>query len=366
MGYATEVVRGTGIMGVSYSASVSTTEVYPNLIDEFVTQGLIATKAYSLYLNDYHSDTGTILFGGIDTEKFIGNLSVMPILQTYSSAGGNSSHSVLAVALDALTAKDTSEHTVDLGGSAVPAILDSGTTLSYLPSDIAASLFDAVGAYTDTVETGYTFIDCATTDLTVSFTFGTGATIKVPAEMIVLNVFADVQDQIPRNVPFDNACLFGFQDIDGTSTSSSKKLSAAGIKAVTSSSYALLGDTFLRSAYAVYDLTNNEIALAQANLNSSESNIVELDASQSGIPTTLTGVAAQQTNTATATKPTATSTSGSTSGDDGTVTVTASPTSAGSTSGAGVSLSQGPSYGVLAMAGVSCLFSFLSGALVMA
>lgn len=363
MGDATEVVRGTGIMGVSYSASVSTTEVYPNLIDEFVSQGLIATKAYSLYLNDYESATGTILFGGIDTDKFIGALDVLPILQTYSSGSTNSTHSVLAVALSDITAKDTSEHTIDLGASAVPAILDSGTTLSYLPSDIAASLFDAVGAYSDTQVTGYTFISCDVTDLTVSFTFGTSAVISVPAEMLVLNVFADVQDQIPQNVPFDNACLFGIQDIDGTSTSSSKRMSAAGIKAVSSSSYALLGDTFLRSAYVVYDMTNNEIALAQSNLNSTESKIVELVASQSGIPTTLSGVTAQQTTntagTATATA-TGTSTATTTGGDD-TVTVTASPTSAGNTSGAGAL--QSPSFGVLAIAGVACMFSFFGGVL---
>lgn len=37
-----------------------------------------------------------------------------------------------------------------------------------------------------------------------------------------------------------------------------------------------LGDTFLRSAYVVYDMTNNEISVAPMNFNAVNSNIVEI------------------------------------------------------------------------------------------
>ena len=370
MGLATQTVRGTGIMGISYSASESTLDVYPNLIDQFVEQGLISTKAYSLYLNDFRSETGSILFGGVDTDKFIGNLSVMPILPTGQSKA-SFTYSVLAVALNSMAAipgPGDDESPVDMPTSQpLPAILDSGTTLSYLPSDIAASLFEEIGAYTDNVETGYTFIDCdSSPDLSVTLSFGAGVTIVLPKSQIVINAFEGFQDLIPSNVPFSNACLFGFQDIGSASSISSSKLSAIAAATASSSSYALLGDTFLRSAYAVYDLTNNEIALAQANLNSTSSKIVELQASDKGIPT-LTGVKSQQT--------TATSSSGSSAGggsgsggsstsgsndSDETVTVTASPKA----NAAG--LSAGPSFGVFASVGAACLFSFVGGALVLA
>lgn len=62
-----------------------------------------------------------------------------------------------------------------------------------------------------------------------------------------------------------------------------------------------LGDSFLRSAYVVYDLTNKQIGLAQTVFNETLSNIVEID---SGIPyasATATAMATQ-THTETVTK----------------------------------------------------------------
>lgn len=47
-------------------------------------------------------------------------------------------------------------------------------------------------------------------------------------------------------------------------------------------STAVLGDTFLRSAYVVYDLQNNQISLAQTDFNATSSNVVEITAS--GVP----------------------------------------------------------------------------------
>ncbi|KFY41714.1 hypothetical protein V494_02820, partial [Pseudogymnoascus sp. VKM F-4513 (FW-928)] len=46
----------------------------------------------------------------------------------------------------------------------------------------------------------------------------------------------------------------------------------------------LFGDTFLRSAYVVYDLANNEIGLAQTDFNAKGSNIVEFASMGAAIP----------------------------------------------------------------------------------
>lgn len=63
----------------------------------------------------------------------------------------------------------------------------------------------------------------------------------------------------------------------------------------------LLGDTFLRSAYVVYDLDNKQIALAQTRFNATASpNILEIQSGASGIPSvtyTASGVVASQTGT---------------------------------------------------------------------
>lgn len=63
----------------------------------------------------------------------------------------------------------------------------------------------------------------------------------------------------------------------------------------------LLGDTFLRSAYVVYDLDNRQLSLAQTDFNSTTSNVREIAAGANGVPgvsATATGAAAAQTATA--------------------------------------------------------------------
>jgi hypothetical protein len=46
----------------------------------------------------------------------------------------------------------------------------------------------------------------------------------------------------------------------------------------------VLGDTFIRSAYLVYDLANNEISMAQTKFNSTATNVVEITSGSSAVP----------------------------------------------------------------------------------
>ncbi|KAK4998591.1 hypothetical protein LTR28_013642 [Elasticomyces elasticus] len=63
------------------------------------------------------------------------------------------------------------------------------------------------------------------------------------------------------------------------------------------SSTPVLGDTFLRSAYVVYDLSANQISLAQTNFNSTSDNILEIANGTAGVPGA-TGVASPVTSAA--------------------------------------------------------------------
>lgn len=69
MALARRATLGTPVMGIGYSAGESITSinpnaVYPNIIDELINQGLIHSRAYSLYLDSLESDSGTILLEG--------------------------------------------------------------------------------------------------------------------------------------------------------------------------------------------------------------------------------------------------------------------------------------------------------------
>ncbi|CAD0112673.1 unnamed protein product [Aureobasidium uvarum] len=66
-----------GLLGLGYSlreSSVLTNGIqYPNFVETLVNAGAIASRFYSLYLSNL-GQYGSIIFGGVDTQKFEGNL----------------------------------------------------------------------------------------------------------------------------------------------------------------------------------------------------------------------------------------------------------------------------------------------------
>jgi hypothetical protein len=175
----------------------------------------------------------------------------------------------MLVALSGITITNQTGVNTPLSSSVfpIPVLLDSGTSLTYLPTNIFnefAKVFNAVDS------SGELIIDCSfkTTQSRgyVAFTFGDSsgmATINVPIDELILAIPGDSKN-----------CLLGVME--------------------GSDDTYILGDVFLRSAYVIYDLTHNQIGLAQANYESSTSTIVEFQATDSGIPT-LTGQASGTT-----------------------------------------------------------------------
>lgn len=83
MGLTNTTTSGVGVIGIGYNineASMTsfTSVPYPNLVDQMVSQGLINTKSYSLYLDDLEEATGSIIFGGVDTDKFM-HVEIIPV-----------------------------------------------------------------------------------------------------------------------------------------------------------------------------------------------------------------------------------------------------------------------------------------------
>jgi hypothetical protein len=52
---------------------------YPTVLDNMKTAGIINRKAYSLYLNDLQANKGAIIFGGVDSTKYTGDLIALPL-----------------------------------------------------------------------------------------------------------------------------------------------------------------------------------------------------------------------------------------------------------------------------------------------
>ncbi|KAF2205412.1 acid protease [Delitschia confertaspora ATCC 74209] len=242
-----------GILGIGYminevQVNRAGGKAYPNLPQMLVNNGLINTNAYSLWLNDLDASTGSILFGGVDSEKYIGSLSTLPIIPIQGS--------IYAEFVIALTGLGMNGQNGSLfNNDVIPVLLDSGSSLMYLPDRIVENLYNEFDAQYDSSQ-GAAFIDCAKANENTNLDFNfSGVTISVPMNELV--IVAGTQ----RGQPI---CILG--------------IGPAG------SSTCVLGDTFLRSAYVVYNLDSNQIGLAQTNFNATKSSIAEIQSGSGGIP----------------------------------------------------------------------------------
>lgn len=260
-----------GVLGIGYP--INEVQVnraggnpYPNLPQALVNAGHINNNAYSLWLNDLDASTGSILFGGVNSAKYEGSLVTVPVVPTEGI------YFELAVALSGVSFNGKSM----AGNNELPiaVLLDSGTSLLYLPDDIVTNIYNEVNVVYEQ-GTAYGYCEDANQNKNISFTFS-GQTINVPLNELYIPVGTTSTGQ---PVTFQNgkaACIFGVAPSGGSTP--------------------LLGDTFLRSAYVVYDLTNNEISLAQTDFNSTGNSIQEITNGTSGVPgatpatTTITSV----------------------------------------------------------------------------
>ncbi|CAO2648271.1 Nn.00g075380.m01.CDS01 [Neocucurbitaria sp. VM-36] len=247
-----------GILGIGYTINEAAVnhgglKPYPNLPQKLVDDGTINTNAYSLWLNDLDASTGSILFGGVDTDKFHGELQTLPIIPE------DGVYAEFIIALTGMGHNNTNGSIFQNENVAV--LLDSGTSFMYLPNNVVRSLYHTFDAQYDASQ-GAAFVDCSLGDQEGSLDFNfSGVTISVPINELV--VVTDVSKG-------QAVCALG--------------IGPAG------SSISILGDTFLRSAYVVYDLANNEISLAQTNFNATTENIQEIQNGTAGVPNA-TGVA---------------------------------------------------------------------------
>ena len=256
-----------GILGIGYPINEvqvhrNSRNPYPNLPQAMVDANLIKSSAYSLWLDDLESSTGSILFGGIDTQKFKGELSILPIQQEF----GVFAEFIITLSSVGLTqnGKTKNFNSQDLP---VPVLLDTGSSLTYLPNFLTQDIYNALQVEISDLGNGETaaYVDCriADTDATLDFTF-TDPKISVPMRELAINPGPSIDGRYAAFPDGSPLCIFGISPAD--------------------SDTAVLGDTFIRSAYIVYDLSNNEISIAQTDFNATDSNVVEIGTGKEAVP----------------------------------------------------------------------------------
>ncbi|ODQ65686.1 acid protease [Nadsonia fulvescens var. elongata DSM 6958] len=255
----------TGILGIGFEGLESTynttaESLYPNLPQELYLRNYTQAVAYSLYLDNADSQEGHILFGGVDHNNYNGTLTTVPLVNKYDTEFVKNPVE-FTISLNGLSLQADNTY-YDVYNTTSLALLDSGTSLSYLPVSAVSHLVKAFGAtYFSSV--GLYVMPC-TDDQSIFLNFNfTGAVIKVPLTELLIPL------QTNLGVPL----LFH----------SGYEVCAIGLSPVHDISDVILGDTFLRSAYVVYDLENYEISLAQANFNADSDN-ADIDVIKSSVP----------------------------------------------------------------------------------
>jgi hypothetical protein len=250
---------GHGLLGVGYEINESIVQAEgtgaktPAIYDVLVKLGVINRAAYSLYLNDDKSGKGEVLFGAIDTTKYSGDLVSLPVQQT---SNGAANYSEFLVALTAISVTDDSGTRLLTDSTfAYPALLDSGTVSQDLPAGVADEILKGFGAIQGALPCDY-----RNSNASLTYTFGGdgGPSINVPLSALI--------------VDGGNATL-----PDGRAECQILVTSENG-------NGVILGDSFLRSAYLVYDLENNEIAIAQAVLDATSTSNIQTIPSGTGLP----------------------------------------------------------------------------------
>lgn len=241
IGVANKTNSSVGILGIGLSNLENTytgaenvddrdTHKYLNFPMMLKTQGIIEKNVYSLFLNRRRAPEGSILFGAVDGSKYSGQLYTVPMLDLYKQQGLQDPLQ-LQVTLQGVGLKDgNTENTTTT--TPVPALLDSGTTLVYLPDEVLSTLADRLNANWDK-SINYYVADCSNVDNSeLYFDFGG------------FNIASNMSSYVIARGN-NNRCVMGLHPGGPDS--------------------AILGDLFMQHAYIVFDLENFEVSMAQAN-----------------------------------------------------------------------------------------------------
>ncbi|XP_037694402.1 pepsin A-like [Choloepus didactylus] len=205
-----------GILGLAYP-SISSSDATP-VFDNIWNQGLISEDLFSVYLSSDDESGSVVIFGGIDSSYYTGDLTWIPV----------SSEGYWQIAMDSVTMNGK---TIACSGGC-QAIVDTGTSLLAGPVSAITNIQSDIGASENSDDE--MVVSCSAIDSLPDIVFTiNGVKFPLPASAYILQE--------------DDECISGFEGMD-LSTSSGDLW--------------ILGDVFIRRYYVVFDRANNRVGLA--------------------------------------------------------------------------------------------------------
>lgn len=194
---------------------------------------MTASRAFSVALGSRdRRDSGVLIFGGVDVRKFRGRLHREQMLPPPQGRDPLARYYAAVDSLGLTRPGQEAATSAAYAASGLAAVLDTGATLTYLPAPLVRQVAADVGAFLAADGVSY-LVPCdvgAQAGGSLDFNFNK-TSIRVPFSELVW-----------ESEP--GTCVLGVQSSEGL-----------GIDA-------LLGDTFMRSAYVVFDQDSSAIFLA--------------------------------------------------------------------------------------------------------
>ncbi|KAK0649418.1 vacuolar protease A precursor [Cercophora newfieldiana] len=208
--------RFDGIMGLGYD-TISVNHIVPPFY-KMIEQKLIDEPVFAFYLADQEGQS-EVVFGGVDSNHYKGKLTTIPLRRK----------AYWEVDFDAIAYGGDKAELENTG-----IILDTGTSLIALPSQLAEMLNAQIGA-----KKGYNgqySVDCSKRDSLKDVTF------TLAGYDFALSPYDYILE-------LSGSCISTFMGMDFPSPPGP---------------IAILGDAFLRRYYSVYDLGANTVGIAEA------------------------------------------------------------------------------------------------------
>lgn len=229
-----------------------------SLLNQLVQNNISSTRLFSLYVED---DVPVIDFGAINKAKYEGDIYVTPILETsYYTSPTDTSYKYPFVLLTGLSLINYDQNiilNINNQQLSLPILLDTSSTLSYLPYSLLVDLASQFGAIYSP-EHSLWIQSCSFQNVNGSIAFEFhNLTITVPLSNLVIPLI----DSNGNTLYFesgDEACALAF--------------SSSNMRGFSS-----LGTPFLGATFTTFDYENKMIGLAQRKDSASEDALVRVE-----------------------------------------------------------------------------------------
>ncbi|KAF8338740.1 aspartic peptidase domain-containing protein [Cantharellus anzutake] len=208
-----------GIIGMAWPNASYFNNTGTPFFTTLVQQKALSQNLFAFYLSAYLSGVGSLHLGGLDPSIYHDPITYTPVTRQHWWQVGLDSVNVNGAAV----------------GSNLSAVVDSGTTYILGDPDTVEKLYNAIGGAPLENSNGMYTYPCHTVPQ-VSFTFS-GASYSISS-------------------------FFGLGHITNGSTNC---LGAIMSSPTLTNSFWILGDSFLRNVYAVFDVGNSRVGFAKPN-----------------------------------------------------------------------------------------------------